>query len=249
MTFLEELTQGIGLLPDGDGRNLAKFSLRNYFNIIVNEDNPQIDLTPNFKSESLIDMEKLDQDHPLRPLLLKTGGVLSSEIFYKWLSEMFNTFFTTPDDYIKVRNYVKKIQDGLCDNSTTSSYGKKLIECATPFLESIKIKNKRELSLIWKNIVDSWLQISFPNSSAPPLQTLTVSYSLLDIHPLFQEDINSKNKLDNLVRDSKMVCYASASEYFVTEDKHCYNKTSFIYEVYNIKTKVVKMEELLNVFS
>ena len=228
---------------------LAEYSLKEYFDILTKEETPKIELIPKVDTISVIDMKKLDTDHPLRPMLEQTQGILSPFAFYRWLSEMFETFFTMPDAYNNMRNYIEKIQDGLCNNNTESIYGQQLIECSKPFLESFKLKSKDELCLIWKDVVNSWLNINFPDSQPPSLEVLLISYALLDMHPLFHEKINPKNKLDNLVRDSKLICYASSSEYFVTEDKKCYEKAKFIYKVYNKNTKVFKMEELLNKFS
>jgi len=249
LDFLQELSKGVMVLPNESLNCLAKYSVREYFNIILEEPPRSIELIPKFHSSTLIDMDKLGEEHPLRPLLMKTGGILSSESFYKWLSEMFETFFDEPDTYCKTRAYVEKNYEELCSGNTTEPYGKLLMECTKPFFESFKIKTKDELSLVWKNVVHSWLRMNFPNSSPHPLEELSVSYSLLDIHPLFQERMNSKNKLDNMVRDSKLICYASSSEYFVTEDKKCYDKSKFIYKVYGYKTKVVKIEEFVRRFS
>lgn len=87
--------------------------------------------------------------------------------------------------------------------------------------------------------------MNYQNSEPNPLEALSLSYALLDIHPLFQEKMNSKNKLDNMVRDLKLICYASSGEYLITEDKKCYEKAKFIYQVYGYKTKVVKINEFI----
>ncbi len=245
LDFLIDISEGVGLLPDRTMETLAKYSAKEYFNILLKEDPPSIKLTPKPLSISIVDMEKLDRDHPIRPLLDRTGGILSPISFYEWLSEIFVTFFDDPDVYRKMRSYVEKIHKDLCSCDTIEPYGRHLIECSTPFFESIAIQTKEELGLVWKNVVDSWLSMNYQNSEPNPLEALSLSYALLDMHPLFQEKMNSKNKLDNMVRDLKLICYASSGEYLITEDKKCYEKAKFIYQVYGYKTKVVKINEFI----
>ena len=249
LDFLKDISESVGLLPDGFMKTLAKYSVREYFDILLKEHLPSIKLSPKPLATSIVDMEKIETDHPLKPLLNRTGGILSPISFYEWLSETFITFFDDPDVYRKMRAYVDKIYKDLCSCDTTEPYGRQLIECSTPFFESINIQTKEELSLVWKNVVGSWLHMNFPESEPNPLESLSVSYALLDMHPLFQEKMSSKNKLDNMVRDSKLICYAASSEYLITEDKKCYEKAKFIYDVYGYKTKVVKINEFLYRFS
>lgn len=249
LDFLKDISESVGLLPDRTMKTLAKYSVREYFDILLKEIPPAIKLTPKPLATRVVDMEKLETDNPLKPLLDRTGGILSPISFYEWLNEMFITFFDDPDVYRKMRSYVNKIYKDLCSCDTTEPYGRQLIECSTPFFESIDIQNKEELSLVWNNVVDSWLRMNFHESEPNPLEALSVSYALLDMHPLFQEKMNSKNKLDNMVRDSKLICYASSSEYLITEDKKCYEKAKFIYNVYGYTTKVIKINEFLYRFS
>lgn len=123
LIFLEELSRNVGLLPNYKMNVLAEYSLKEYFDILTKEETPKIELIPKVDTISVIDMKKLDTDHPLRPMLEQTQGILSPFAFYRWLSEMFETFFTMPDAYNNMRNYIEKIQDGLCNNNTESIYG------------------------------------------------------------------------------------------------------------------------------
>ena len=249
LEFLEILSQGVGIIKRNEEKCLANCSLRTYFDFILNEEIPDIKLTPKINSISKIDVDKLDLNSPLKPLLDKTDGILSPCFFYLWLEEKFKTFFTEKDDYKDLRNYIQKIKNDLCSIYTNEQYGKQLIECVTPFFNALEITDIVELDSVWKNTVNSWLKLNFPQTSPNLELTMLISYALLDFHPLFQEKIKNKNKLDNLVRDAKMVYYASSSEYFVTEDSSCYKKAKFIFSVYDIKTKVVKIEELTSRFS
>lgn len=71
---------------------------------------------------------------------------------------------------------------------------------------------------------------------------------MLDFHPLFSEKLKAnKNTLDNIIRDSNHVYYASEAEYFISEDKNTRVKTKFIYEVFDIATKVVSEKEFLEI--
>lgn len=248
LEFLENLSQGIGLIKKNEEKCLAKCSLKTYFDYILSEEIPDIKLIPKINSISKIDVDKLDLDNPLKPLLDKTDGVLYPYAFYLWLEEKFKTFFTEKDDYKNLRNYVQKIKNDLYSISTNDQYGKQLVEHVTPFFESLEITNIEELASVWKSVVDSWLKLNFSQASPNLELTLLISYALLDFQPCFHEKIKNKNKLDNLVRDAKMIYYASSSEFFVTEDSSCYKKAKFIFSVYGIKTKVVKIEEFTRRF-
>ena len=72
-----------------------------------------------------------------------------------------------------------------------------------------------------------------------------------EFHPKFYDKFRKKNrnKPDNIRRDSKIVFFASKSDYFITKDRSCAKKTKFIYKVLGIKTEVIlvdKTEKFLN---
>lgn len=79
---------------------------------------------------------------------------------------------------------------------------------------------------------------------------VTSAYEMLDFHPLFKEKLKkSKNTLSNIVRDSKIVYYATGSKYFVTEDTNCAEKSDFVLKALGYKIDVISMEKFREIFS
>lgn len=70
------------------------------------------------------------------------------------------------------------------------------------------------------------------------------------MHPLFGEKLKkNKNTLDNIIRDGNHVYYASEADFFVSEDETTRKKTSFMYEAFDIRTKVVSEKEFLSCYN
>lgn len=124
----------------------------------------------------------------------------------------------------------------------------KLVLHCSPFVNSLSY-DLPTLRKKWKGICESWL--SFHTNETPSLEQMIVQgYSLLDYHPLFNEKLKpNKNTLDNIIRDGRHAYYASCADFFVTEDDNTKKKTSFIYEAFDIKTRVVSEKEFLETFA
>ena len=130
----------------------------------------------------------------------------------------------------------------LTQNGQQSVYKKELYEHLNPFMESREYDIDK-LRKQWKSICESWFSL---NHTLPlkKSQLLIQGYTLLDMHPLFGEKLKkNKNTLDNIIRDGNHVYYASEADFFVSEDETTRKKTSFMYEAFDIRTKVVSEKE------
>lgn len=207
---------------------------------------------PNIDEQEIVsfnvDMDKIDTSHPMYDFLKLNNGIYSAQTMQMFLNDLHSTIFTDASKYKKLREYIKKINTNNDFNQNYSSSEKimldKMIYHVFPFLDSFN-DNKETLLTKWPEIVERWF--SFQGNTLKPELTLIDIYPLLEMHPLFNDKLkNKKNTLDNIIRDGSHCYYASKAKYFVSEDESLRKKTSFLYEAYGIKTKVLSEKEFLD---
>lgn len=167
----------------------------------------------------------------------------SEDLIVKTMSNGTSEIFLNPESYENIRNSIKTVKNYLQGKKIPNK--RKYLN----FLTCLEITNEEELSLKWKNAVVDWLKTE--NRPITYGNLITTAYNLLDFHPKFYDKFRKKNrnKPDNIRRDSKIVFFASKSNYFITKDQSCAKKTKFIYKVLGIKTEVIlvdKTEKFLN---
>lgn len=257
LDFLQELSCSVAVAVNRDNAFLLKYSANSLFQEILNEHPAQINITPDMNPQSIfkVDMSKLDQDHPMREMLERTGGVYGPGIMVNGLNDLFDHLFNEITDYKKYRNYLCKLKEDLKTNQINNllpqdqKYKEFLITHMISFLDILEIEDKDKLASVWNDAVIKWLHMRY-NGNVPYEELVTNSYDMLDFHPLFREKLKKqKNTLSNIIRDSKMVLYASKSKYFVTEDNSCYEKANFLFRTLGIKEKALKMSEFIAKFS
>lgn len=236
LEFLKNISGEIVLGMDENNKFImTRHSVYDMFNGIISEKECKPSISPNINPQLSfnVDMEKLDINHPLKDMLQNSNGVYTPGILANWMNELFDKFFDEIDDYKKLRNYIPKLKQDIinnCGKGIDTQYEKKLLNHINPFLDSITIDDENKLATIWKDVVYEWITMKYDkNTNINPGELLTTGYSLLDLHPLFREKLKKKNKLSNIVRDSKMILYASESKYFVTEDKNSRKKAEFLF--------------------
>jgi len=219
-----------------------------FFNEYITEQK-RVPNTDDLLTESInikVDLEHLDKQHPLYNLAKRNFGIITPQVMVEHLMEMYQVIFGSSEDYKRIRNYIPSMD--ICKDSQQikeTEYGKKLFEHLSPFFATIDYDEK-QLKKCWKNVCEKWFSL---NSKSPTKEQLLIQgYALLDFHPLFREKLKAnKNTLDNIIRDSNHVYYASEAECFISEDKNTREKTKFIYEVFDIATKVVSEKEFLEI--
>lgn len=230
---------------------IVKENICNCFDDYLSQKEEKVSLMGNYLPFTFtIDMEKLDQSHPMYDFLKRKGGILSVNSMEEFLMEMYACIFKDTNMYKRMRNYIEKL-DLKKDLEQLYSYEQltvlnKLLYHMFPFLESFG-DNEDTLVEKWPKIAERW----FAQNNACIRRDLLLiqGYALLDMHPLFQEPLKKgKNTLDNIVRDGNHCFYASQGQYFVSEDAQTRKKVAFLYKTYGIRTKVVGEEEFLNFF-
>ena len=245
LDFLEDLSKGYALVSNRETLKISKVNPREAFNQILQEDKTPIPVQSQIVPRSTIDMKKLDSDSPLRPFLESTNGIMDPILFCDWINKKVGSFFENTTEYGAFRKYMSEFKHDL-PRGTESTYANQVLNGTMPFINALAIKDLDKLQGIWKDAVLNWLSMSFPMESIPYEMQIATAYTLLDIHPTFQEPFKKgKNKLTNISRDSRLVYYAHKGEYLVSEDQYCRDKAKFIFKAYDIKTKVVSMDDFV----
>ena len=240
LIFFESLSGGVALGVDSNENFIMiKHSLENSFREIINEKPIKPNITPDMNPQLVynVNMENLNEKHPMYKMLKNSKGIYSPEILANWLNDSFDSFFNEIEDYKILRDYVTKIKEDIRSNfNVNEECANYLLEHIRPLLDSFELENENDLAVVWKSIVTKWLEMKYGNENNIPKQELIIfGYNLLDLHPLFREKLKKrKNKLSNIVRDAKMIWYASGSKYFISEDSNSRKKAKFNFQVFGL---------------
>lgn len=255
LKFLNQLSnkKAIGINDKG-GFTIVEHDSEILFKEIISEKNKELDLTnindPNgtFK----VDMDKMDKDNPLYEKLKENDGVYSPGLMKSFHKELYDKIFTEIDPYKDFRKYIPNVIEAIDKNETLTmnKHQEKIYENIKPFINTIKNNNIETFEENFLEIFREFMLATRHDVDKMELgEKITLAYSLLDFHPYFKEKITKKNKLSNMVRDSKHIYYAHKAKYYVTEDESTQEKTQFIYRVFNIDTVVIGINEFITKFS
>lgn len=254
LLFFEFLnhSQCLGTIDEMDKLAIAKRSILEFFKEYIQEykrcPSDKELLENSFSIDT--DINKIDASNPLYDLLKPKNGYCSQRDMMEFLLNMYQTIFNDTNQYKNLRDYVPNVDmesNGLSQSRQERVYAEELYEHLNPFMKSREY-DINTLKKQWKSICESWFSL---NSTLPlkKSQLLIQGYTLLDLHPLFGEKLKrNKNTLDNIIRDGNHVYYASEADFFVSEDETTRRKTSFMYEAFGIKTKVVSEKEFLSCY-
>lgn len=247
--FAETINDKICVGIDRDRPILVKETMQTCFNEYLSE-SPQesFPIDSRFPFSIYVNMDKIDEAHPMYEFLRKGNGEISSEGMDEFLQELYSVIFQDNRKYKQLRDYINDfdVEHGIDQEYSLEEiiYLDKLLYHIFPFLDSFK-DDESTLLKKWPEIANRWFSF---NNMEPGMDLLLIQgYSLLDMHPLFKEKLKKgKNTLDNIIRDGNHCFYASRAQYFISEDENTRIKTVFIYRAYGIKTKVVSEQEFLN---
>lgn len=231
---------------------VMKYDMKTHFWKHISEQQsvlpPQIKNTIDYSFN--VNMAELSENHPMFDFLKKHNGLISPNDMDTFFDELYNEIFQNNETYKRFRDFIPKINISTDFNQAYSNAETLALDSLLyhigPFISSFKY-DEDTLKKEWLDISRRFFTLRTDNPTQAFL--LTNSYMLLDMHPLFKEKLKkNKNTLDNIVRDGNHCYFASNSKYYVSEDEHTRNKTSFLYKVFNIKTKVKSESEFLKQF-
>lgn len=250
--FVESISDSICVGIYAGEPALDKVSIQDCFDdYISKEEKNTLNILTSFPFSYKVDMEKLDKNHPMYDFLLESNGMIDAKGMDEFLQKMYQCIFLDTVRYKKFRNYIDKIDLKNCLYQPYS-YNElmqlnKLLYHLFPFIDSFR-DDEEKLKKKWDQIAERWFSLN-SSSVLKKEQLLIQGYTLLDMHPIFREKMKKgKNTLDNIVRDGNHCFYASRARYFVSEDEYALRKTAFLYDVYNIKTRVVCENEFIKCF-
>lgn len=247
--FAETLNDTICVGIDEDRPILVKESMQTCFNECLSESVEELSsIDGSFPFSFNVNMDKIDETHPMYEFLREQGGKISTKGMDEFLQELYCTIFQDNSKYKNLRDYINNYD---LEHGMDQKYSlveliclDKLLYHLFPFLDSFK-DDESTLLKKWTGIADRWFSLN--NAELRRDLLLIQGYSLLDMHPLFKEKLKKgKNTLDNIIRDGNHCFYASGAQYFVSEDENTRIKAAFLYQAYGIKTKVVSEQDFLN---
>ncbi|MPM04815.1 hypothetical protein SDC9_51096 [bioreactor metagenome] len=80
-------------------------------------------------------------------------------------------------------------------------------------------------------------------------EKLRLAYLLLDFNSKYREKINKKTNFTNMYTDCEHMLNASHAKYYLSQDSSTRIRTRFVYDTYNIGTKVYSIDEFISVTS
>ncbi|HBJ2608379.1 hypothetical protein FDA77_07010 [Clostridium botulinum] len=198
-----------------------------------------------------IELDKLDKKQPLYNMIKDNDCIFSDELLHEYLNGQYKNVFNEKEPYNNMRNFISHLKEGIKENYNVLNQNQRnFLEGTELYLNSYEINNIDRLKNNFKEIYNSFIKTTNRSIENVPIgQQLTEAYTLLDTYLCFKEKITKSNKLSNIVRDSKHIYFAHRSKYYITEDNSTYEKTKFIYDAFNIKTKVCKINEFIRIFS
>lgn len=221
--------------------------MREFFDGYISQPKNELSISDVYNADihMNVDLDSLDQQHPLRRLAEKNCNITPYDMA-EFLVNLYREIFSSSEEYKRLRNYPPNVdwQNVDWQKIRETEYRRKLEHHLSPFLNTMQYDNKDQLEKCWKDVCEKFFSL---NCECPTQeQLLTQGYVLLDFHPLFRERLKkNKNTLDNIIRDGNHIYYASEAEYFISEDKNTRKKTEFIYKAFHIATQVVSMEEFV----
>jgi len=235
--FFENITDQncIAYCEDLNKFAMIKYSIQTMFDNEISSTKNDIKINPIINPENafLVDMSRIEQNHPLFKYFQNNNGRYSQLTMNDFLEELSKVIFTDVSVYRDLREYIKGLKIKKKELTQALSMKNKdyldyLLLHMWPFISSMSY-SKEELQKNWNTIAESWFGM---NNRIINRDLLIINgYMLLEMHPRFNDKLKKdKNTLDNIRRDANHAWYASEAQYFVSEDEHTREKTNFIYQ-------------------
>jgi hypothetical protein len=231
-------------------KRINKDDIYKLFAQLKDEYIPEIDLDFKINSSYKIDTTNIETSL-LKQLLQANNGILNSEVMHLFIKERYENM-NDPVEYKKFREEVAHLKKQFSNtpNSIIDQQGEYFRQLA-PFIEFLSTDNLDLLKFNFNDTMISFLNIdkTIKLNEMTLHARIELAYSLLDFHPKFRDQISKKNKPFNMMRDIKHLIFASQAQYYVTKDNTAYKKSKFICEVFDLKVKIVTIEEFIAKFS
>ncbi|MEY8214344.1 MAG: hypothetical protein RPR97_07645 [Colwellia sp.] len=245
LDFLGDISNGIMLgIQDADEKLiLIKGDIKEQFKEVALDNDPEPVFSVTGESHE-VNMQALPSGSLLRPLLEKNSGIIDSKLMEDFLGSIWENI-DNPEFYKKFRVEIANLSDTFSKTDTILSQESSYFKRIEAFMKIGEISDLNILADKFCDIFVSFLAIDDKKLENLKLgEKIQSAYAILDFSPLFRDKINKKNKPSNMYRDIKNLIFASGAKYYVTEDDATYKKSKFILKALNVKTRVVKMDEL-----
>jgi hypothetical protein len=246
LDFLLKISDGFALGYDNNIPILSKqVNIKKEFCDIMerNKEIIAIKMIPEFPPIK-IDLQQMNKKSLFYPVIKDNDGYFSAKALEDFLLSITN-IFDDNDKYKQYRNEVAHLKDNMLTTpNTVLDKNSFLFDCIIDYLSIFEINKISILEKEFYSFVEKHMKMCGKEMNRITVKDkIEIGYMMLDIHPLFSENIKKRNKLINITRDCKHLCAAVNAEYFISDDNSIYNKGKFIYKVFDIKTKIKKMKE------
>ncbi|MGN0340768.1 MAG: hypothetical protein ACI4D0_09750 [Lachnospira sp.] len=190
-----------------------------------------------------VNNNELESDELLSGFLPEEKIVLDRNVMGELVERIFLGCFDSKTTYNTVRKQEwqrQQSKEERCINDIYFNVTQKKLEQLISCYESVDVEY---IIGNWKNAIIDAISIHYPKQEISGEGLICCAYCMLDWHPMFRDKLGKKNTFSNIVRDAKHVWYASQAHMFVTEDEHTRKKCEVLYKAFDIKTKVLSMQE------
>lgn len=194
----------------------------------VHDDNIKIETNSSPKN-AFLEIKKAKED-------LYPQNLLPQDIIEEILRIGIKNFFSKDDNYQKYhRQYIEAVFNRF--DSESKLYKQFINECSLPNNFS---------PTKWKDIINGILK---EQEKKYLTSTLMYAYLYLELHPQFKDKITKKNTYSNIYTDQEHFINSIYAKYFITEDKHMLKKVQFLYDAYNIDTKIYNINDFVSAYN
>ncbi|NVK20824.1 MAG: hypothetical protein HWE30_19265 [Methylocystaceae bacterium] len=178
----------------------------------------------------MVDMSKVSDENILVPYLKKQNGMMSPKLLNDFVKELYEKVST---DYKIQKKFRKSLEEIIGINNPAFVPLHDMAFYRHIFsTEEVIVKNLPE-------IINSVLSLDNETLDTIPIEKkITTTYSLLDFFPAFNEGLDKRNNMRNIVIDALHVFLASDSRCLVSSDKNMLKKAKIVYKTYGVRTKV-----------
>jgi len=205
---------------------------------------------PSFRvigSSHQVDLAKVSNHHPMKPLLEMADGMLSPEVLKGYL-EILWASRDDPDVYKAFRKSVVEACGQIGAEGTFLT--RETAERLGPLRALMAAETTEEIALTLGPAADalaSMRGMKFDDLRWPA--RLVNSYHLLAFHTDLWDKINKGNRPSNMRRDATHLTYAAGAKHFVTCDGRFAAKAKVAFSAFGITTRVSDLSQFKALFS
>lgn len=253
LDLLEIISDGYGLKKiEEDGKfSIVKLNskLSIFFKHVIENKEKDYDVSkadrmfflPDY-NQYKVELAKMNKNSFLTDMVKKNNGVIDGNFSNMMMTYLIDNM-DSPSAYKSVRKQIQEIIAHSKKYNTFRNMPKQFIGFLEIFAGSVKEDECFEKLVAYRTWALKLLGQDFSKLSEP--EKIVDIYMSLDLVKDFSENISSKNRWTNMLRDAEHCGNASQSKYFITKEKNNKKKYDFIKRGFNLKYQEIALDSLL----